>query len=162
MPRSKLKRLITFFPSLLCRMTKRHHRHVTRHDLNFDSSDEDHGDTDCSPAQPRTEPQRHVTYNYTNDLDKVTHRTSYLPIPVSPKKRTRVSSPPSYDDQITPAELENEPEEDIDLDYLYHRIETLSIDPAPRKRTPGVSLRSSKISRGSPSWLGSSFVSLAC
>ncbi|RPD53249.1 hypothetical protein L226DRAFT_576495 [Lentinus tigrinus ALCF2SS1-7] len=139
MPRCKLRRLLTALPSLLCQMTKRRGKNVIHHNLNFDTSDDD----DASPsseAQARTETQKHIVYIHDSSSSSAAHRTSYIPIPLSPKKRARTSS--SLDSGFAtplndPDSTHSEEQEDLDLEYLYHRIETLDVNAQPRKRTAG-------------------------
>lgn len=130
---SKLKRLVVSLHSRLHKMVKKRSV-VTRHKLPA-ASDSDEGDGDDS-AVPPTEPHRHVAYSF--DEEKRTRRTTYLPLPVSPQKRPRVST---YDSDGLPIPLHldaHERQEDHDMEYLYHRIETLETDPSRRKRTEGV------------------------
>ena len=66
--------------------------------------------------------------------------TSYLSVPASPKKRARVS-PHDSSGYSTPADMApGERQDDLDLEYLYHRIESLTMDGNVRKRTEGVSV----------------------
>ncbi len=134
-PRSKIKQLVLLIPSFLRKMGKRRSTNIIRHTLDLDSSDDDH---DSPDTQPRTENLRHVAYSF--DDDNHSRRTSYIPVPVSPNKRARISPPPSG--MSTPAEGAHEPEEELDMMYLYHRIESLDLEPeldtASRTRTAGV------------------------
>lgn len=141
MTRCKLRRLLTALPSLLRRMTKRRAKDITYHKVSSDEASDDEDDSPSS-APPRTESQRHVTYSYSNESENGSHRTSYLSIPISPRKRTRLSIPPDTDGVPTPADTtDDEVDDGHDVEYLYHRIETLAMDPdpVPRRRTAGVS-----------------------
>lgn len=140
--RSKLKCLLTTLPSLrplrsLLRtmVGKRRSQHSTRHNINFDSSDED-GNAD-GLTSGRTENHRHMKYSFVDE--KMSKQTSYVALPISPQKRARVVSPPT--DSVTAlADVSDatQSHEDLDLNYLYHRIESLEVDSSSRKRTAGV------------------------
>ena len=131
--RRKLRRLIPSLPSLLCNMVKKRSA-VTTHKLPVSSDSDD--DAGGRPAATRTETHRHVVYASTQET--FSRRTSYLSVPASPKKRARVS-PDDSGQCSTPADTGSDaPQDSLDLEYLYHRIETLALDGNVRKRTEGV------------------------
>ncbi len=131
--RSKIKRLLALIPSLISRMPKRPKKNITRHTVDLGSSD-DHSSEDEDPT-PRTEPHRHVAYSVAGD--NISRRTTYVPLPTR-DKRPRLSPLPT-DGFATPAEDRDvDALEELDLNYLYNRIENLSMDPAARNRTAGV------------------------
>lgn len=108
---------------------------VTTHKLAL-SSDSD--DDVRGLAVPHTETHCHVVYASTQET--FSRRTSYLSVPASPKKRARVS-PHDSSGYSTPADMApGERQDDLDLEYLYHRIESLTMDGNVRKRTEGVSV----------------------
>ncbi len=135
---SKLKRLVTFPHALLCRMVKKRPSAFVYHRVDSTDSEADSDDADSGATTPRTEPQRHVAYSFADE--KQSTRTSYLPVPASPQKRARTSPHPSDALSTLPERPEDESQEGHDLQYLYHRIESLNMESSLRNRTDSVRL----------------------
>ncbi|RDX40751.1 hypothetical protein OH76DRAFT_1459407 [Lentinus brumalis] len=125
--RGKLKRLLTFVPSLLAAMGRGKRQAAVQH-YKLPDDDATEASSVCTPP-----PLRHVNYAFA--AERVSRQTTYYTLPPEPKKRARSSSlPPAPPATVTSA-ADAEDRDEFDVDYLYHCLNVLEDDAAPRKRT---------------------------
>ncbi len=143
--RGKIKRLLAFIPSLLANMGRGKRQAAVQH---YKLPDDDNNTENPSVCIPP--PLRHVNYAFATE--RVSRQTTYYTLPPEPKKRARSASlPPAPPATATPA-ADAEDRDEFDVDYLYHCLNVLEDDAAPRKRTVAVS----------PSWSLALYIADSC